>query len=158
MSYMKGNKQLTKKFVLNINKSKEEPLKRNPELSKQSRPVCLRVPLGCWAEQKPGSTSSGKRVQWLVRVTQKSLRSFSLTQLNLLVGLQLVASSLGWRCVLWQAEERRCQVRLQQQQCVVFCIRTHNGHALLAAARPPGENGSCRKLRAESCLLQSDSC
>lgn len=158
MNYVKGNKQLTKKFVLNINKNKEEPLKRNPELSKQSRPVCLRVPLGCWAEQKPGSTSSGKRVQWLVRITQKSLRSFSLTQLNLVVGLRLVASSLGWRCVLWQAEEHRCQVCLQQQQCVVFRIRTHNGHALLGAARPPGENGSCRNLRAESCLLQSESC
>lgn len=87
MSYVKGSKQLTKWFVFNINKSKEESLKRNLELSKQSRPVCLRVPLECWAEEKPGSTSSGKRVPWLVQITQKSLRSFSVTQLNLVVGL-----------------------------------------------------------------------
>lgn len=58
LACMKGNQQLTKWFVFNINRSNEESSKSGHEMGKQSRPVWLTVPVEHWAEEEPGSSFS----------------------------------------------------------------------------------------------------
>lgn len=85
MACMKGNEQLTKWFVFNINKSNEESSKSGHEMGKQSRPVWLMVQLSAGLRRNRAARFSEQVLQ-LIQLALKSWRSFLLAQLNVIVG------------------------------------------------------------------------
>lgn len=56
-------------------------------MGKQSRPVCLKVPVEYWAEEEPGRYSFSKQVLWPIQIALKPLGPFSLAPLNFAVVL-----------------------------------------------------------------------